>query len=267
MKLKSVYSNVLTNKLVLNVVSLLSIITIIGYLMTQNLNAIVYFIALGILVFFFSKNMIVVLGVPLILVNLYVMMNNVKEGLENNTTSTKQENNDEKSAITTTKHKLHEKKKDSTREDKKTPQGLPRTKIDSNTTLNSSIDTGDHEHSTTDESFEVGRAKRCGGYNIDYASTVEDAYDDLSKIIGGDGIKNLTNDTQKLMNQQLQLAEAMKGMEPLIKNMAPLMKQAEGLLGGMGNKEGLGGIMDMAKKMARQSTHDPTNQSPPRVKP
>ena len=35
---------------------------------------------------------------------------------------------------------------------------------------------------------------------------------DLNKIIGGDGIKRLTDDTQKLMNQQLQLAEAMKNM-------------------------------------------------------
>ena len=57
----------------------------------------------------------------------------------------------------------------------------------------------------TDESFEVGRAKRGGGYNIDYASTIEDAYDELNKIIGGDGIQKLTGDTQNLMKQQMQL--------------------------------------------------------------
>ena len=92
------------------------------------------------------------------------------------------------------------------------------------------------------ESFEPkSNNKKAGKYNIDYASTVEDAYDELNKIIGGDGIKNLTNDTQNLMKQQVQLAEAMKGMGPLIQGMAPLMKQAQGMLGSMGGND-LGSI-------------------------
>ena len=44
----------------------------------------------------------------------------------------------------------------------KTNQGLPKTSLDSS-------------KKTTDESFEVGRAKRSGGDDIDYASTIEDA--------------------------------------------------------------------------------------------
>jgi hypothetical protein len=51
------------------------------------------------------------------------------------------------------------------------------------------------------------------------------------------------------MKQQLQLAESMKSMTPIIKGMAPMMEQAKQILGGMGdNKEGLGSIMEMAKK-------------------
>ena len=64
---------------------------------------------------------------------------------------------------------------------------------------------------------------------IDYASTVEDAYDDLNKILGGNGIKQLTDDTQNLMKQQLQLADAMKSM-------TPLMEQAQNLLQGFDMK-------------------------------
>jgi hypothetical protein len=90
-----------------------------------------------------------------------------------------------------------------------------------------------------DESFEVGRSKKnSSGYNIDYASTIEDAYDQLNSILGSDGIKQLTNDTQGLMKQQMQLAESMKEMGPMIAGMAPLMTQAKGLLRGFG---GLGG--------------------------
>ena len=60
---------------------------------------------------------------------------------------------------------------------------------------------------------------------VDYAATIEDAYDDLHKMIGEGGIKSLTADTKKLMNQQLELADAMK-------NMGPLMDQAKSMMDG-----------------------------------
>jgi hypothetical protein len=85
---------------------------------------------------------------------------------------------------------------------------------------------------------------------VDYASTVEDAYDDLNKILGSDGIKRLTNDTQKLMKQQLQLAESMKSMQPLIAGMGPLMEQAKGLLGNIGDNGNLNNLTDIAKKLS-----------------
>jgi hypothetical protein len=75
---------------------------------------------------------------------------------------------------------------------------------------------------------------------IDYASTVEDAYGDLNKILGGDGIKRLTDDTQKLMGQQMQLAEAMKSM-------TPLLSQAKSLMAGFDTKQ-FGDITAMAKQ-------------------
>jgi hypothetical protein len=57
------------------------------------------------------------------------------------------------------------------------------------------------------------------------------------------------------MRQQAQLAESMKGMAPLIQGMAPMMKQAQAILGDMGEgKEGLGSIMNMAKKLAGGAT-------------
>jgi len=241
MKLKLLLSNILKNRWALNIVSFLSLVSIIWFLLTDNFNAIAYFIVLGLLVYYFSKNMIIVLGIPLIFVNLFSQASNIKEGLTTQTADSMPEVNT-KPANTKPNKKAPPAKK--------TPQGLPQTTIDSDTSLASSIDSTDHAAVTTNESFEVGRAKQSGGYNIDYASTVEDAYSELNKILGGDGIKNLTNDTQKLMKQQLQLADAMKGMGPLIKNMAPLMQQAQGLLGGMNEKDGLGGIMELAKKFS-----------------
>jgi hypothetical protein len=105
------------------------------------------------------------------------------------------------------------------------------------------------------EDFEVGRRKN-GASKIDYAATIEDAYDDLNKILGSDGIKRLTSDTQGLMKQQMQLAESMKGLEPMVKGMAPMIGQMQEMMKTMdGNGEGgLGGVMEVARKLSESMT-------------
>jgi hypothetical protein len=242
MKFKAAFSKFLTNKIVLNVVTVIAILNIIGYLSLGNYNGVAYFVILALLIAYFSKNMIIVLGVPIILVNLFVSKGVfLTEGMENNTTTDKSDTNakDNQNAHTETIKKINQ-------QDAKSKQGLPITPIDAtSTTTNTSS-----SNATMDESFEVGRGKN-KGYEIDYASTVEDAYDSLNKILGSDGVKRLTGDTQQLLKQQQQLAESMQSMAPMIQSMAPMMKQAQDLLGGMGDgKEGLGGIMDIAKKLS-----------------
>lgn len=241
MKLKVAFSKFLTNKWVLKIVSLLALLNVIGYMVMGNLDAVVYFIVLALLVAYFSKNMIIVLGVPLILVSLFAMKGtNHKEGLENNSTGT----TNEPPLPTPTQHQNTISQIN--QQDAKSKQGLPITPLDN---TSSQTNNTNSSNATTDESFEVGRGKK-RGYDIDYASTVEDAYDELNKILGSDGIKRLTDDTQSLMKQQLQLAESMKSMSPIIQGMAPMLEQAKGILGGMGDsKEGLGNIMEIAKKL------------------
>ena len=245
MKLKSKFEKLLSNKTLLNVIMIITFFNLIGYVMLQKTIAIVYFILIGLLTSFFSKNMTIVLGVPLILVNLFVansnkwylsMINYNREGLENNSDTSK---------TPTTQPS----KKNNMPSTTNSSQGLPMT-------ITTPVDTPDDmpidipiDTNDVGESFEVVRSKKnTNGYNIDYASTVEDAYDELNKILGSDGIKQLTSDTQNLMKQQLQLAESMKSMQPLIAGMAPLMQQAEGLLGNMGDNGNLGNLAAIAKK-------------------
>ena len=232
MKFKAAFSKFLTNKIVLNVVAVLALLNVIGYLVIGSYNEVAYFVILALLITYFSKNMIIVLGVPIILVNLFASGKSFRiEGMTNNSNPTTK--TEEKKDV-----KHHETIKKINQQDAKSKQGLPFTPIDAAST------------SATDESVEVGRGKK-KGYDIDYASTVEDAYDSLNKILGSDGVKRLTGDTQQLLKQQQQLAESMQSMAPMIKSMAPMMKQAQDLLGGMGDgKEGLGGIMDIAKKLS-----------------
>ena len=194
MNLQKSFSKFLVNPLALKVVSAIAIINFLGYLILGNTTAVIYFILIGLVVSYFSKNMVLILGVPLLIVNLLAVgkktaegFNRMREGMQ-----------------------PKEKKKEGT---------TPMTK--------------EKKKTKSDESFEVGRKKGKGGYNIDYASTVEDAYDELNKIIGGDGVKRLTADTQGLMKQQLQLTEAMKGMEPMVDKMGPLIDRVTKMMGTM----------------------------------
>ena len=249
MNFKATLSKFLTNKWVLNIVSLVVFLNIIGYIVLGNFNLVLYFAILAIIVRYFSKNMIIVLGVPFILVNLLLFKGVIVEGLENNAKEdeTKEPKENDLNKDKDAQHKKIIKKIN--QQDPKTKQGLPITPLDDTVTA----DNSSASDALNDESFEVGRGKK-KSYDIDYASTVEDAYDELNKILGSDGIKRLTGDTQQLMKQQMQLAESMKSMAPMIKNMAPMMKQAQEMLTNMGDgKNGLGGIMDLAKKFTNAS--------------
>jgi mevalonate kinase len=176
------------------------------------------------------------IGIPLILVNLVVLgKNRFKEGMETKDT------NGEKKDITG-------EKKDITGENKITSNnGQPAViaPVDQPPTT---------EHPDTEiknekpDSFEVGRSKNKSKYNVDYAATIEDAYDELNNILGSDGIKNLTSDTQNLMKQQKQLTEAMTQIQPLMQTVGPLLDQAKSM---MSNMQQAGGV-DQLNKLAKQ---------------
>ena len=67
----------------------------------------------------------------------------------------------------------------------------------------------------------------------------------MNKALGSDGIKRLTSDTQRLMKQQLELADAMKGM-------TPMLKQAQDMLKSLNITE-LGDITNMVKQIGGSS--------------
>ena len=235
MKFNAAVTNFLTNKMVLNVVSFIALLNVIGYAVMGKLNNVLFFIILAILVKYFSKNMVIVLGVPLLVVNLLSLKSgSVFEGLEN-----KDDKKDNKEKSNNQKHldkALDDKKK------KESPM-MPGTEHEDNSGVVSA-------NVKNDESFEVGRKKNAAS-KIDYATTVEDAYDELNKILGSDGIKRLTSDTQGLMKQQADLAKSMEAMTPLIESIMPMAEKAQKMMESMDSGNGsLGSVMEMAKKMS-----------------
>jgi hypothetical protein len=228
MKLNSSVSKILTNKWVLNIISFLALFNVIGYMVMGKLNNVIFFIVLAVIVRNFSQNMIIVLGTPLLIVNLFAMTNGTLEGMENST----------KDTIDNSSNVTNDKKgeKDVIIKDVIIKDVIKKNNITDDqsetATIDSDIVSAD---AAKKEDFEVGRVKN-GGSKIDYASTIEDAYDDLNKILGSDGIKRLTDDTQGLIKQQMELAKSMESMTPLVKGMMPMIEQMKGMMKTMDGK-------------------------------
>jgi hypothetical protein len=204
-------NSLLKDKNVLYVVLFLAITNIFGYLMLRNFDAIVFFFVVGFLSTYFSKNMIIVMIIAMISTNLLVgtkLLGSYKEGLAmqattNNTVSSsgplKKGGNKKKAKV-----------------------------IDNMATLSpANIDGSDDD--TTDD-IQGPKPK------INYASTLESAYDNLDKLLSSDSINKMTVDTQRLAEKQQLL---MGNIEKLV----PFIGKAENLLKGM-NSDKMGGMLE-----------------------
>lgn len=202
-------SKLLTNRYVLYFVSLLALFNVLGYVMLGNTQIVILFLLIGFLMSRFSKNMVIVLLVPLVLVNVLTSGMVMKEGFA--------EGNEGAPPV----------------------EAVPTTK-DECDKLPDKYSWNDSDKKCVPTDGFAGAGAKKGSSRIDMGTTLEQAYDDLNNVLGSDGIKSLTNDTQNLMKQQLHLAEAMK-------EMGPLMQQAQGMLKTL-NIDGLGDLPSLIKK-------------------
>ena len=223
-------SKLLTNRYVLYLVALLALFNVIGYMMMDKTQIVILFILIGYLMTCFSKNMVIVLLVPLVLVNLLTSGMMMKEGFSEGMCSEE----DEKAG----KCKRDDDSASSATPAEATPPAATDAASMSNTTTTSEPAPAEEQPAKKDGFASAGGRK--GSSRVDMGSTLEQAYDDLNSVLGSDGIKNLTADTQNLMKQQLHLAEAMK-------DMGPLMKQAQDMLKTL-NIDGLGDLPSLIKK-------------------
>jgi len=198
----------LQNKYVLYLVLFVAVTNVLGYLAIEDFNSLMVFIAICALASHFSKNMIIILGSAILGTNILYASSRMREGMKND------------------KKEKDEKKKDEKDEKDGFKGGF-----------SSSRPAKAARAATEEEEDEVDSTR------IDYAATMEQAYDNLNKMLGDGGMKNLTKDTKGLMDQQKELMGQLK-------DFAPLMEQAGSMLdklGGMDNLKGLMGKMGNIK--------------------
>jgi hypothetical protein len=220
MGLSNKAAKMLTNKYFLYFTVFLATITVFGYLAMNRLNALIVFSLVGILSYQFIKNMGVVLLICILATNLLMSSKIIREGLENasdstdsvpsNTTETNNSNNSKKLPPAT-----------SSLNQSDNPITPPHMGTDES---NVTADTSTSEQAPAPapaplEGMNGGKNQKNGsGNRIDYASTLEEAYDNLDQILGSDGIKNLTQDTHKLMSKQQELFKSMEAMAPMLES-------------------------------------------------
>ena len=245
------------NKFVLYGSLFIVLLSILRHLANRNINAVILMALIGLVMSYFSKNMIIVLLTAFASVFLLEMVGSrgamegmkTKEGAENNGDDNDKEADkeaDEKPDAKKDDAKKPAAKKADTKEKMETVNtekgGKKNTKQGMTKLSPASYDGKDGD----DDSEGTGSGGGKGGSSdnrIDYASTLEQAYDNIENIIGEDGVRGLTDQTKSLMNQQKQLMDNMKDMGPLLKSAEGFMKQVTG--GG-----GIGGITEMLKGFA-----------------
>lgn len=179
----------LQNRIVLYVAYFIAFTNALAYLSVQNYRALAFFVLVGLVTSYFSKNMIVISIASVVLTNLVYAKNTI-EGMtgKNEETADEEEEEEEKP------------------EPKKETKGSK-----AKTTKKQGFT---NKHSSEPASFDDDDEDV--GDRIDYASTLEQAYDNLQNMIGKDGISSLTKDTEKLINQQKNLMGTLNEISPLI---------------------------------------------------
>jgi hypothetical protein len=219
----------LNDKNVLYIVFVVAILNLLGYLITNNLEAVVFFLIVGFLSTYFSKNMIIVLIISIITTSIFAttrtpkVIYTTKEGME---TMTEGKKNIGKSMD-----------KDAEKVDKdakKEKVGQDATSAGVNAGAEAAKEGMDGiQGEPQNQSKTKGKGNR-----IDYANTLEKAYENLQSKIGEGGVEGLTQQTASLVNQQKELMDN-------INKMTPFIQTAEGFLNNLdlSGLEKMGGLL------------------------
>jgi hypothetical protein len=229
----------LKSKNVLYVVLFFSVMNLFSYLMLKQLDAVVFFIIMGFLTTYFSKNMIIVMLTSMISTFLLVqikILGNVQEGMDMKDApadkATTPETETPSTSATTPATPGTTTPPDATaggvqidgalraeltapKDKKEKEKPSPTVKTEK---FSQQINPARYSASDDDD---VPRHKP----KVDYASTLESAYDNLDKLLSSDAIKNMTEDTGRL-------AEKQKLLMGNIEKITPIMEKAGSILQG-----------------------------------
>ena len=231
----------LKNKYILYILLIISIVNVLGYIALEKYSSLALFVVIGLLTTYFSKNMSIILLSAIVVTSAVSANGQLREGFEE---GAKGDIKDKVKDMANKAVKAVEKAKEKEEEDKnknacKKDEDCPKGKCENNKCVEKSGFQNNVPPSSPapikDESDESI------GDRIDYAATMEQAYDNLQKMLGKDGMKSITAETQKLVSQQ-------KDLMGTLNSMAPILTSAKETLAGLDLKN-MGGMAEMLKNL------------------
>ena len=246
---------ILKSSVTLYVTLLVALMTVLVYISKSDWNSLIVLIATGLLTNYFTKNMIITLGMAILVSVVVRQQMRSFEGMETETP------NDSDGVPTTTTptgpNDTTQPSTDQVDEDTKpcynnvegnwVDTGM-KTKAACAAPMCWEDDSANCKEGFSKKSIPSSKPQRVDGGSddpegddIDYSKTLEGAYDNLQNMLGEGGIKNLTNETGQLIKQQKDLMGAIKGM-------GPMMKEAQSLMYGLKGMSNIGNLAGKLKK-------------------
>jgi hypothetical protein len=243
MKLPKVIETLLHDKNVLYIVAFLAIMNFFGYVVLRDSYALLIFLSVGFISTYFSKNMTVVLLLTLLLTNFITVLSRMivvnKEGFDATATGA------EDATATPAPVSTAPAAPGSTAPVAPGSTAKPAVAVapaakpvvaaapvmGAGTSIKASKKVANGK--VAEAMTELSPASLEGdddlpvNNRVDYAKTLEKAYDNLDSLVGQDGVKGLTSQTNVLMDQQQKLMENMKSMEPLLKTAQSFLDKFE----------------------------------------
>jgi hypothetical protein len=217
--LKMKMPKLLKNSYVLYAVFAVALVNVLGYLVKKDYNSIALFIGVGVLSNYFTKNMTVNLLLAIVITALVAVREHFVEGFEDGEDEKKKKKKKKKGE----KGKKKKKKDD---EDNFEGMGVSCEGDDQCTGEGSKCIEGICKKKESMGQRNVPSSKPANidgseddsseGHRIDYASTLEHAYDNLQNMLGSDGMKGLADETKKLVSQQKDLMQSLNSMAPVL---------------------------------------------------
>ena len=186
-----------TNKGFLYLVFFIAFIDILGYLLREEFTAIIFFYLVAMIVFFYTKNMTIVLGFSLIATSLIHLFNFLGSNLKEQNSLNVVEGYRDKNVTEGMDHNDDDDGEDEDHEDGEDNEGYSNKKPLKPQQLN--IPNKDQLKKQLGE-----------------ADKLETAYDNLEKVIGDNGIKSMSEGTKDLITQQKELLKGLKEITPAL---------------------------------------------------
>lgn len=253
-------NSLLRSRNVLYVVFGLAMVNLFGYLMLHQLDAVAFFIIIGLITTYFSKNMIIVMLTSILSTFLLVQINMLggnKEGIDETTTPDETTATSDETTTTptaapttasTTAPTAAAKKNTGKKQAAPTPlMPAPQEKSAEQKAEKFTQQLNPARYNSADDD-DVPRHKP----KVDYASTLESAYDNLDKLLSSDAIKNMSEDTNRLAEKQQKLMGNIEKLTPIMDKASSVLQSID-----VGGITGLmGGIQQRMKGFSKNKDED-----------